>query len=1187
MPWDQLNLMKTKSLTHLTYLMKLSVGQLILIALACNLTFATDLKSQKSENVFDVEMEFSIEGQSIQSIFEWIESKTNFKFTLNEKILKGKPNISVREKTLGEALKAISKQAKLNFRQVNDVIAVTEPKKGSKQQSVEVIIYDKTLQGKVTDENGESLVGATVRVKGTQIGTITDVDGNFRLSVPDDAEIILVSYTGFTTQEVVIGNQTMFDVSLESEVSTLDEVIVVGYGTQKKANITSSISSISAEDIADQPVVSFDQALIGKVAGVQVIQNSGSPSGGMQIRVRGIGSVSAGNDPLYVVDGVPISRQSTFAQGAQIDPSAVGSTSRYEQPFNPLNTINVNDIESIEVLKDAASAAIYGSRGSNGVVLITTKKGKQGKAEITVDSYYGVQEVLGKVDVLNAYEYAEFASEARNRFYLESIDGADVNDSNEERLANGANNQMLVADILQPYLNGQEGLTNTDWQDEIFRSASIQSHSVSATGGSDNINYFISGNFFQQEGLLIGTEMERYSGRFNVEVKSSEKLTFGANLNPSIANHQLTNAEGPWFDQGVIGSAIYMSPVNKVYNLDGSFALPELSLFSGNDVNDHFNPVAYATLNRDELSHRRLLGNLFGEYEIIDDLKYRLSLGVDINDYRRDFFRSSEIPVLIGTDPNATSSTETTTSWIVEHTLNYAYETNGHNINLLGGFTAQKERIESNSLLASDFPNDLVTSLNAGTVTGGGSRQEEWSLMSVLGRVQYDYEGKYFAVATVRADGSSRFGSGNKWGVFPSFSAGWRVSNESFLEGNSIISDLKLRVSFGITGNFEIPNYGSIGLISSANYITGENAGGIVNGLAPITPSNEDLTWERTETVDFGIDLGLFDNRIYIEADYYVSNTSDLLLNVPVPQASGFTTALQNIGEVQNRGLELVLGVQNNYGDLFWDINANFSTINNEVKALGPENEPIIVDGNPSSISWITRVGDEIGSYFLPVVDGVYLTQEQINSQPSPSTADSNLGEFRYVDIDGDGEINFADDRAVVGSIIPDYTFGITTSFRYHGVDLSIAIQGVQGFEVLNTMRRYVGMTNNFGNVLSEVYDNRWQSELNPGDGKAPRANRQDTPGRSQISTWHVEDGSYVRLRNITLGYTLPSSLISNVGISNARFYVSIQNPFQWTDYSLYNPEVNNRPNQALAPGEDYGSYPLATIYTLGTSITF
>ncbi|MDX2302811.1 MAG: TonB-dependent receptor [Microscillaceae bacterium] len=1156
------------------------------------LLIATGTALADGQNLRNVKVSLKANHIPLDEALDILEQKTNFRFYYYGNIPVDK-KICVHAKSLSlrDVLKQICGQAHVDFQRVDNVIYVRKSKEIQNtilttSQEESVTQNDREITGKVSDaKTGEPLAGATIQVKGTTKGTVTDADGTFTLSVPENAEVLIVSFLGYLKTEIPLGSQTSFEVYLEQNSATLDDIVVVGYGTQKKTDITSSIVSISSEDLGNQSVVSIDQALVGKVAGVQVIQNSGSPSGGIQIRVRGIGSISAGNDPLYVVDGVPISRQSSFATGANIDPSAVGSTSRYEQPFNPLNTINVNDIESIEILKDAAAAAIYGSRGAKGVVLITTKKGQLGKAKITIDSYYGVQKLLDKVDVLDAYQYAELSQEARNTTYLERINGADINDTNEERLAKGATNSMLIADIFRPYLNGQPGLTNTDWQDEIFRTAAIQSHTLSAAGGTDRVNYFISANYFKQEGILIGTELARYSGRFNIEVKASDKLKFGVNLNPSVANHQLTNAEGPWFDQGVIGSALFMAPVNKVREEDGSFAQPDLSSLNGNDVNDHFNPVAYATLNRDELGHRRILGNLFAEYEIIKNLKYRLSFGTDINDFRRDYFRSSEIPFLISSDPKATSSTETTINWLVEHTISYDFEGNGHNLNILGGFTAQKEKIESNRLLASNFPNDLVTSLNAGTVTGGSSRLDDWSLLSLIGRVQYNYKGKYFAAASLRSDGSSRFGSGNRWGVFPSFSVGWRVSDESFLADNKILSDLKVRGSYGVTGNFDIPNYGSIGLISSANYVTGEGTGSIVNGLAPITPSNESLTWERTETFDVGLDIGLFEDKMYLQADYFVSNTSDLLLNVPLPQASGFSSALQNIGKVQNKGFELVVGVQNKFGGLEWDLNANFSTIENEVKALGVENEPIIVNGNPSSISWITKVGGEIGAYYLPIADGVFLNQEQINTQPHRS--DARPGDLQYIDVNGDGEINFANDRAVVGSVIPDYSFGISTSLKYKGVDLTISFQGVQGFEVLNTLRRYVGVNESFGNALTDVYVNRWQSESNPGNGQTPRANRIQSGGQSQISTWHVEDGSYIRLRNITLGYTLPKSWMQAVRLENARFYLSIQNPFQWTDYSLYNPEVNNRPNQALAPGEDYGSYPLATIYTFGTSITF
>lgn len=1038
----------------------------------------------------------------------------------------------------------------------------------------------RTLSGTVTEgETGEVLPGATILVKGTNVGTLADENGAFSFTTPENAEVLVISYLGYQTQEITIGSSTNFTIGMRSDPLQLGDVVVIGYGQQRKQDLTTAVATIDAEDIRDQPVNSFDQALVGKLAGVQVLQTSGSPGAGISIRVRGVGSITAGNDPLYVIDGVPVSNDNNRATGDV----NTGTGLYTNQPINVLSTLNPSDIESIQVLKDASASAIYGSRGSNGVVLITTKKGSVGKPTISYSGYYGLQETTTRYDMLNAYEWAQLNFEGRNNTYKDRFPDGQDTDTNAEREANlpGVSAALIPPEV-QPYLDGVQGLTDTDWQDEIFRTAQIQSHALSISGGTKNFRYYASGEYMDQEGLIISSGFKRYSGRFNMDLTAG-KLKVGLNINPTLTQHDLVNSEGPWWDHGVVGVALHISPIWPVFNEDGSYNFGANAW--GFAMTDAVNPVALANEIQDDLDHLRLLGNVYAEYSILDNLSYRLSLGADLNNFQRDYYwpfiverRGLSGPRV----PIGTSRSRFTTNWLVENTLNYTEAIDKHNIQALAGFSAQKETFKNSELFATNFPNDLVSTLNAGQITDGGSFQEEWSLLSVLGRVQYNYDNKYYLSAAIRADGSSRFGENNKWGYFPSASAGWRISGEPFLADNTTISNLKLRASYGQTGNFQIPNYGSIGLLGFTDYVLGGNQ--LATGLAPSTPSNPNLSWEKTTMIDIGIDFGLFKDAVYLELDYYTADTEDLLLNVPVPMSSGFTTELRNIGEVNNEGFEATVTVQNKAGELGWSVTGNFATNQNEVISLADNVPQILAGGGTGSAQWITTPGEPIGSYYNPVYDGVFMNQEEVDALPSVGNA--RPGDLKFLDLDGDGEINFANDREIQGNYMPEFTYGASVNLDYKGFDFAASLQGAYGHEILHLFRRYI--YNQEGNMnLMRGALNRWISEAQPGDGQTNRANRLQTGSNGQTSNWHLEDGTYMRVRNISLGYTFPTRMMQPLSVSNLRVYFSVQNPFIFTDYLGYNPEVNSRPDSALNPGEDYASYPVARVYTLGLNLSF
>ena len=1024
-----------------------------------------------------------------------------------------------------------------------------------------ILVLEQTISGIVTDlEDNEPLPGVNVLVKGTTIGTVTDVDGNYRLTVPDDAETLVFSSVGYTSQEVAINNQTVINMGLAPDVQSLSEVVVVGYGTQQRRDVTGSVASIPAESIDELPVSNFSEALSGQVAGVQVQQTTGAPGGGLNIRVRGTGSITAGNEPLYVIDGYPVSNNTNIASEGAPD-----------QAINPLSSLNPNDIESIEVLKDASAAAIYGSRGANGVVLITTKRGEAGKPQVQFSAYAGIQEVTKTIDMLNAYQFAELSREAFNNAWVDR--GGNPNDPNEVR----PDGERLR--IPPEFLNTDLLEANTDFQDAIFTTAPVQNYQLSVSGGNENARYFVSGGYFDQKGIVKSSGFERFSARANVDVDVSEKVKIGLHLTPTYSINDLASAEGHWAGNGAINAALAIMPIFPLKTPDGGYGS---QIDFGYGMPTISSPYAIVNEYQGELRQLRLLGNVFGEYEIIEGLTFRTSIGTDINTYRTNTYS----PTIIDRQGNpsvANFNTAQEVNWLNENTLNFSRLIDeDHNVGALLGVTIQKEMWETSSIEATNFPNDIIPTLNAGQITAGGSRAEEWSLLSYLGRVNYTFKDKYLATATIRTDGSSRFGQDTRWGVFPSASLGWRISEENFMQNIATVSDLKLRASYGVTGNNFIDNYGAIGLLTGDNYVFGSGTGNLVNGLAQNTLSNPELSWETTRQLDVGLELGLFEDRLFFVADYYLSNTSDLLLEVPIPTSTGFDISLQNIGKVENEGLEFALTSRNFTGNFQWTTNANISFNRNKVLALGPEGDPIRT-GSGIGNTHITEVGEPIGNFYGYIQEGVYIDQQDLDS--SPSFPNSQAGDVKYRDVDENGEIT-PDDRTIIGNNRPDFVWGVTNSFVFKGFDLNVILQGVQGNEILNLSSRFISNLEGNQNQRVEVLD-RWRSPEQPGNGIIPRASSRTTGNNNNVSTRWIEDGSFVRVRNITLGYNFPGSLFTNTFIQSARAYLGIQNAFTFTDYKGYNPEVNLEGNAPLTPGTDYGGYPLARTYTIGVNLNF
>jgi TonB-linked SusC/RagA family outer membrane protein len=991
------------------------------------------------------------------------------------------------------------------------------------------------VTGKVTDQsNGEPLPGVSIIVKGTSIGTITDLDGNYTIQSNNDTDVLVFSFLGFLSQEISINGRSVINVLLEEDIKGLGEVVVVGYGTVRKTDITGSLSSLTSEDFNPGMQASVDQMIQGRAAGVQITQASSEPGGGVSIRIRGSASLTAGNEPLYVIDGLPIDNS----------PATPGyATTGNQVPRNPLNSLNPGDIESIEILKDASATAIYGSRGANGVILITTKKGKKGAISVDYSGYFGVQEVARRLNVMKAPDYMSFL--------------------NDLRIAQGQPVEFTPQQISQI---GQ----GTDWQNEIFRSAPVQNHQVSFSGGSDNTQYYASLNYFDQDGVVINSGAKRYTAKLNLN-HSHNRFNFGLNLNSAfVEDTYIPHGTSINESAGVINTAIYQDPTLPLLDASGRFAQ--------SDIVNLENPVGLANGVLDEAGTNRTFGNIFAEYAILGNLKAKINLGSDRQTSRRDTYVTRNTLSGAQTGGRAIVQSAENFNDLMEFTLNYEKQFNdNHRINAVGGYTYQVFSERGLNAGANNFINDalLTNNLAAGdreNYTIGTFRSKN-QLESFLGRVNYALYDKYLMTASFRVDGSSRFGVNNKYGYFPSFALGWRMGEEDFIKNLNLFTDLKLRTSYGITGNQEIGNYRSLVLLGLAGQAVFNDA--LIVGIAPTQFANPNLKWETTSQFNIGFDFEFLDGRISGSTDYFQKNTSDLLLNLPIPNTTGFGTSLQNVGSTSNSGFELLINSENITGIFNWSTSFNVSTIRNQVTDLG--GLPFIIQGGAGFASGISilRVGDPINAYYGYVVEGVFQTPEEIANSAQPG---ARPGELRYQDTNQDNLIT-PDDRVILGSPYPDYSFGLNNSFRYKGFDLSIFFQGVYGSEIFNFNTVEAENPISFRRNRLESMLNRWTPE-NPTNDHPSYIPPAVTYGNA-VNSRAVEDASYLRLKNLRLGYSFPK--LESKYLSSLSVFVTGQNLLTITNYTGYDPEVS-----AFGPSNiraDYNAYPLSKIYTMGINL--
>ncbi|WPP48019.1 SusC/RagA family TonB-linked outer membrane protein [Catalinimonas niigatensis] len=967
------------------------------------------------------------------------------------------------------------------------------------------------ISGKVTDgESGEPLPGVNILAKGTTVGTVSDADGNYRLTVSDEVRTLVFSSIGYISEEVAINSQTNIDLALMPDIQSLSEVVVVGYGTQKKSDLTGSVAQVKSEQINAFPTANMLQSLSGRAPGVQVLQTTGAPGAGTSVRIRGTSSIQGGNEPLYVVDGFPFSG-------------------------NPTN-LNNSDIESVEILKDASATAIYGSRGANGVVIITTKKGKAGRTNVNFETSYSVQKLRRKLDLMNGQQYALLA------------------------------NMQAENDGIDPYFT-QEEINNFgegyDWQDLVFQNAPMKTSSLSISGGNEKTQFSVGGSFFGQEGIIQGSDYNRYSLRANINHKINEKLSVNVSSTSSYLKTERKDSDGGHRGTSLIGAAIAAAPISRPYNEDGSYTvLANEYPFVAPDI---INPLNFIHEQFTETKANVVLTNAAFVYQPLPAITIKISGGIENRDDRTDAYTTRDF---FNSNGSASISTSQFRSLLSENTISYNKTIDErHSFSAVAGFTYQD--FDSTSLGGSGvgFLSDAFETHDLSAAENPNIPSSSYSksvLLSYLGRVNYTLLDRYLFTFSFRSDGSSRYSEGNKWGYFPSGAVAWRISDEGFMQNNGLFSDMKLRASWGLTGSQAISPYATLNLLSSGNTVFDDQ---LYNTFSPGTRLPGDLRWETTEQIDIGLDFGLMENRIFITADYYIKNTRDLLNTVRLPNSMGFTSTIQNVGQVQNKGFELGIDSRITTGEFKWDLYANLSLNRNKViKLQGGEDilggyvGVLVVQDNVT----ILREGRPIGQFWGYVEDGY-----------------DEEGQISLEDVDGDGAIT-AEDKTYIGDPNPSFIYGLNSSMSYKNFELNLFLQGSQGNDIFNASA--IPVTLDYGqglNMPREVFTNHWTPD-NP-NAKYPIISRNTS---AVVSDRWIEDGSYMRLRNIELAYNLPFESLGIDWIRNAKLYVSGQNLLTITNYSWWDPEVNSK-GTGTSQGIDHFTYPIPKTFTVGLRAGF
>ncbi len=1064
-------------------------------------------------------LNLKMDNSTVKQVLQNIESQSEFYFMYSDKLVDVQREVSIDIKN----------------KKINDVLdllfADTDVSYKVKDRFIllttpEVdgndlsVFQQNKVSGKVTDATGVPIPGVTIIVKGATNGTITNSDGEYAITIMSENAILQFSFVGMRTQEVLVEGKSKIDVVMEQETIGLDEVVAVGYGSIKKSDLTGSVTTVKSEEISAYPSIGMVQSLQGRAAGVMIQSNNGEPGSSFKVRVRGATSINSSSDPLYVVDGFP---------GGAMPPS--------------------EDIESVEILKDASATAIYGSRGANGVLLITTKHGKVGQTNIEFNSSYSFQNVVKRLDLLESDNYIDFINEISPGTF-------------------GSNEQYA----------------NTNWQDEVFRNGSIQNYQLSLSGGNENVRYYVSGIMYDQKGVVIESKFKRYSITSNLDIQATKNFKAGVNLyaaesgSDGVLNQETSGGGG---QTGVISAMLTIDPTTPVYNSDGSYGVSDIT---GQSFD---NPVAIAKEIDNEQVATTIQANFYGEYQITKDLKFRSTLGMNSGATRQGRYLPSTLEggndvggqvYIIGTRSK---------NVINEDYFTYNKEFNSiHNITLMAGYSYQSSHYESSRAMSEDFITDSFSFWNlsgGSTAKTPSSGLTESELASFYGRINYKLFDRYLLTFNARYDGSSKFAKNNKWAFFPSGAIAWNIAEEKFMDAIPQISQLKLRASYGVTGNQAINAYQSLARLATlSSTVIGDE---VVNAIKQSTVANDNLSWESTAQTDIGINLGLFDQRINLVADYYYKKTTDLLFELELPEYSGYSTLLKNIGAIENKGLEFSLTTVNLDRKLKWTTDFNFSLPKNKILSL-PDGEDIYLSQAPGhmvgiSNTAILREGESVGQFYGYIYDGVY--QEGDTFIPG-SGFEQGAGGEKFRDLNDDGKLD-SQDRTIIGDPNPDYLWGLNNTFEYKGFDFNFFLQASHGNDIFSFTLCELETMSGYYNKTTRALD-RWTPTNT--DTDVPKA----SGSRSQRSSSRfIYDGSFIKLKNISLGYKLPKDMISPLGISLARIYFSAQNLLTFTDYPGFDPEVNwrNYSNYTgnVNLGYDYGSYPSSKSFTIGVQVRF
>ncbi|SNR31264.1 SusC/RagA family TonB-linked outer membrane protein [Lutibacter flavus] len=1028
----------------------------------------------------------------------------------------------------------------------------------------QLMMAQSQVKGVVQDSGGLTLPGVNIIEKGTSNGVVTDFDGNFTISVQSNATLVF-SYVGFDTQEILVSGRSIINVTLKENLESLDEVVVIGYGSQLKEDISGSVATVDTKALENVPQVGIDQLIQGRAAGVSVTLNSGQPGAAVSVKIRGVNSIQGSSEPLYVIDGIPVSGDSRNIGTS--GRTAIDRNSEGQNGVSPLAAINPNDIESVNILKDASATAIYGSRGSNGVVIITTKKGKNQKGKLAYSTFFGIQQPTNIMDVLDLPGYARLQNEMGVIFGLnESIE------------------------FLRPELLGK----GTNWQKEIFDIAYMKSHQLSFSGGSDGTNYYISGSHMDQEGVVIGSGFNRSSVRLNIESKINDKLRVGANITASRTDEKII-MNG--YSRGIISLALQNNPALAVFNPDGSYAGPitpnEISLAVQN-------PIATVNSVSNKLLRDRIFANVFGEFKVVDGLTYRAEFGGDFGNNRNDRFQKTYSYGNISVDANGLNKRrENNDFWVIKNLLTYSKNFNDkHDLTVLAGHEVQESSWGGIVANAVGFVDNDVPTLGLSNTSGDTNDEYKGStaLVSYLSRAIYSFDNKYNVTASIRADGSSKFADGQKWGYFPSISASWKLSKEDFLKDFEHLQNIKIYGGYGEVGNQNIPNFAYGSRLNAVSTGTG-------TGFEVANFANPDLTWESSRQINFGVDFSAFDSRLNTTVELYKKISSDFLYQLALTSfvtggigtPGSIAAPWVNLGEMENKGIDVTLSYNTiSNGDFSWNSTLTLSHYKNTVNELVGD---YTINGSTSlddtnQVLTRTRVGDPIGMFYGYQVEGIFRTMSDLETAPiqfGQAIGDNSvisrtwLGDVKFRDVNGDNMID-ENDRTVIGNPHPDLTFGFQNTFRYKDFDFAMFIQGSYGNDVFNAIGRTLTATNlTYRNQLSSVLD--YWSVANP-NGTAPRFTSNSTPNIN-ISDRYIEDGSYLRIQNVRLGYSLPSDIAKKAGMSKLKIYGSIQNLHTFTSYSGYDPEVGSLNQNALLMGVDNGRYPTPRTFTLGIDVEF